>query len=231
MTCINQLKLNSLLIAFCLISITAFSQAPTEIKLASESNLIMIGKNKGNQNLLRWAPKNYALWQQLNTSGYILERYELNDHRVDWSTKTTLTRTALKPKSIEEWKASFAPENNLAAIAVQSIYGETKTLEDPEAGQFSGIVSQHMQQANLHGFGMLVADASMDIAQSMALAYIDSDISPDLSYAYKLYGAEGFHDVPVDTAWIILKRGKGAAIPQEDGKAATFRLLLLLPVD
>ena len=172
--------------AFLLFGLATQAQQPTNLKSPSEANLILLGKHAEGKNILRWAPRNYALWQSANEGGYLLHRYELKRGGIVWESEKQLTAQPLKPLSIEEWKANFEEENQLAAVAVQSLYGGTLEDENSPEGAFGDVVSQYMQQENLFGFGMLVADASAEVAASMALRFEDTEIEEGKMYVYRL---------------------------------------------
>jgi len=178
-----------------------------------ECNLILFGKATENGNVLRWAPTNYALWQACSQGGYVLDRYE-------WAAgKGILSQTAkkispapFKPMSLEQMKTKFKPEDKLAAIAAQALYG--KAIPPADATGFQAIVAQATQEENLFGFAMLAADASPEVASALALRWDDADVQPDKHYVYRLYSLANIEGEKMDTAWFHLDPKFEVPVPQ-----------------
>lgn len=178
-----------------------------------ERNLILFGKATEKGNVLRWAPTNYALWQACSQGGYVLDRYE-------WAAgKGILSQTAkkispapFKPLSLEQMKAKFKPEDKLAAIAAQALYG--KAIPPADATGFQAIVAQATQEENLFGFAMLAADASPELASALALRWDDADVQPGKHYVYRLYSVAKIEGETMDTAWFHLDPKFEVPVPQ-----------------
>ena len=201
------------------VSENSYAQASEDTTLLEPSRLIVLAKHDGTKNILRWAPKNYALWQAANENGYFIDRFELSENGLVEGSEKRLTTEGLVPLSIEQWKERFEPENKLAAVAVQTLYGSTEEIDAESA--FGGIVSQHMQQQNLFGFGMLVADASAEIANGMALRYDDYEIDPNKIYVYRIHTNIEDPNAQLDTAWIVARNDRVFTIPKVNTLSAT----------
>ncbi|HOJ04886.1 MAG TPA: hypothetical protein PK916_12885 [Bacteroidota bacterium] len=152
---------------------------------------------------LRWGAIDYVTWKAASAAGYIVERApfaQRNAGNLDpqW---TRLTPQPLRPLSIEQWRQRFAPEDSLAGAAVQSYFGESiGTSTDP----FGSLYEMYLQQQNLHGFGMFLADIRPDIADGYGLRFVDRGVSRGQSYLYRVFPATQREDLPMDTAYAVV---------------------------
>lgn len=144
----------------------------------------VIGYQEAGVNYLRWVPANYANWQALSQQGYHLYRYPMGERGADFSAGEQLTTVPLRAKSLEELKAQFGRDHQLAAIAAQGLYGEIERT--PEAGLAGGIVARHTQEENLFGFAMLAADADPELARALGLGWADKTAIAGKSYVYEV---------------------------------------------
>ena len=148
------------------------------------SGISVIGYQEAGVNYLRWVPANYASWQTLSQQGYHLDRYPMGERGADFSAGEQLTTVPLRAKSLEELKAQFGRDHQLAAIAAQGLYGEIERT--PEAGLAGGIVARHTQEENLFGFAMLAADADPELARALGLGWEDKTATAGKSYVYEV---------------------------------------------
>ena len=134
---------------------------------------------------LRWGFAEYPVWKAVTRAGLVIERAELrgspkSDVQLEWK---RLTAAPVKPLTLDEWKSRFLPEDSLAGAAVQTLYGQSVvTSSDP----FGSIVELHMQQQNLMGFALLLADLRADLASGLGLRYEDKDVTPGKGYFYRI---------------------------------------------
>lgn len=152
--------------------------------------------------VLRWGLSSYPAWKAATRAGVIIERAEVRgDRRIPQPlTWTRLTTTPLRPYTMDEWKARFAPEDSLAGAAVQTLYGQSvATSSDP----FGSIVEMHMQQQNLAGFALLLADMRPDLASGLGLRFVDRDVSPGKGYMYRISTQAMVDDLPIDTVNVL----------------------------
>ena len=131
--------------------------------------------------VLRWAPNEYVPWHVLNSAGYVVQRFEEGG---DWNIDTL---AIVKPWPIEKFKQKFAPEDSLAGVAVQLIYGGPLTRLDntkSEQGSMSGIVEVYEEQQSIVGLAMMVAELRPDLAEAMGLSFIDRTAKAGTNYSY-----------------------------------------------
>ncbi len=148
----------------------------------SNPSLAATGRFFGDSIVLRWGATSYPAWQAASRGGFVIERTDPRRAKngEEWE---LLTPTPIMPLTIEEWKRSYRPEDTLAGAAVQTLYGGTVTTEsDP----FGSIYETYLQQQNLVGFAMLLADVAPRLADGLGLRFVDRTIEPGLPYIYRV---------------------------------------------
>jgi uncharacterized protein len=189
---------------FALTSLPALSQTAApgpDQETLRQYNLQLLARSAADSIVLRWGATDYVTWQTASRAGYVIERAVLPPRgsvSLDpvWM---PLTPVAVKPLSIDEWKQRFAPEDSLAGAAVQSLYGESMvTTDDP----FGALYEMYLQQQNLHGFAMFLADIRPDLAEGMGLRYVDRTVEPGKAYLYRIFTESQHPDHSIDTAWV-----------------------------
>lgn len=164
-------------------------------------NLRLIARSYGDSVVLRWGTTTHTAWKVAGSKGYMIERYELRKELVARPTPTVLTASPVKPLTIDEWKARYRPEDTLAGAAVQALYGQTVvTSDDP----FGSIYEMYLQQKNMFGFALVLADIAPRIADGLGLRFVDRNIDRDRTYLYRIYSLANNPDEPIDTAFVVV---------------------------
>lgn len=139
----------------------------------------VLARPKGDKVLLRWAPDEFAPWYLANKYGYNILRMNLDDGVVDTIKKNLL------PMSLEQMKLSFEPTDSLAAAAAQMLYGKGSKLNDAIGGSGAdGIMQVYEEQQTRFAYAMLLSEIRPDIAEAMALMYVDKTAEKGERYMY-----------------------------------------------
>lgn len=170
--------------------------------LPAGPNLHLIARSYGDSVVLRWGTSTHTAWKVANSGGYVVQRFEIR--RDADGTPMQLTPSTIKPLTIEEWKARYSPEDTLAGAAVQSLYGQAiVTSDDP----FGSIYEMYLQQQNLHGFALLLADMEPRLADGLGLRFVDRSFTKGRTYLYRVYSPASNPDEPIDTAFVVVTTG------------------------
>lgn len=139
----------------------------------------VLARPKGDRVLLRWAPDEFAPWYLANKYGYNILRMNLDEGVVDTIKKNLL------PMSLEQMKQSFEPTDSLAAAAAQMLYGKGSKLNDAIGGSGAdGIMQVYEEQQTRFAYAMLLSEIRPDIAEAMALMYVDKTAEKGERYMY-----------------------------------------------
>lgn len=137
-----------------------------------------LARAKGNKVLLRWAPDEFAPWYLANKYGYNILRMG-KDGVVD-----TLQK-ALKPYTVEQMKERFEPSDSLAGAAVQMLYGKGSELNTAIGTDGAeGIMQIYEEQQTRFAYAMLLSEIRPDLAEAMALMYVDNSAVKNAEYSY-----------------------------------------------
>lgn len=160
----------------------------------------ILAQPRGDSVVLRWGPSNAWAWNQLNKTGYIIERIDITESQKP--KKELLVSRPLKPMTPEEMKKNFTIQNKYAAIEAQSLYGTNfNTNLRKGAG---GIEDKANTGSNRFGFAMMVADYDADVATAAALRFTDKKVQRGGIYFYRIYPAAAIPDGRIDTAAIMV---------------------------
>ena len=139
----------------------------------------VLARPKGDRVLLRWAPDEFAPWYLANKYGYNILRMNLDEGVVDTIKKNLL------PMSLEQMKLSFEPTDSLAAAAAQMLYGKGSKLNEAIGGSGAdGIMQVYEEQQTRFAYAMLLSEIRPDIAEAMALMYVDKTAEKGERYMY-----------------------------------------------
>lgn len=131
--------------------------------------------------ILRWAPPEYAPWVFINEWGYRVLRQH---YAADGSLQTDTLKAHFRPMPLEDMQKHFQPTDSLAGAAAQLLYGK----EDPDA-QYPGkhdksIMEQIEDQQTKFAYAMLLSEIRPDLAEAMALRYVDRTAKAGQRYEY-----------------------------------------------
>ena len=146
-------------------------------------NINVVARTYGDRVYVRWAPDEYVPWKVLNGYGYLVQRVT---HFDNGDLQSDTIASCVHPISRKQFMERFAENDSLAGAAVQTIFGQTTSLDQTEhvPGTPGSIMEVYEEQQNLFGFAMLIADLRPDLAEAMGLAYTDRDVRPGRSYDY-----------------------------------------------
>ncbi len=165
------------------------------------SKIMMLARSYGDSIVLRWAAEDYVSWQYLNHVGVdVLRMYhDPMGYHVD-----TLAH-ALKPASLEELRAAYPESDSLASMAMGMLYGEGKMRQDQSrygVGTLGALLDVHGDQQMTFGFAVLLSEWRMDLADRMAMRFVDRDVKVGRTYEYNILPA-----VPDASGHLMFKSG------------------------
>ena len=137
----------------------------------------VLTRTKGDSVILRWAPDEFAPWAFGNEWGYNVFRVDSKGH-ID-----TLT-IGLRPMPLEKMKQHFAPNDSLAGAAAQMLYRRGTVLDSAASKGSNGLISIYDEQQTRFAYAMLLAEIRPDLAEAMALKFVDRNVKKGASYKY-----------------------------------------------
>ena len=149
-----------------------------------------ISKSDGSNVYIRWVPLNYETFQQGNNHGYSIIRRTIavNGTRLslaDQHNSTIYLDSLLLPLPEMDWE-DMADTSDFAGVAAGAIHGEDFEVDSLSGSDVVKAYSQTTERQNRFGFGLFAADQSFDIAENMALGFIDSTAISGELYLYRI---------------------------------------------
>ncbi len=148
---------------------------------------------------IRWAVDQPVAWKRANDYGYTIERFTVSrdGNPLETPEKKVLTKTPILPAPIAAWEKAVHT-NDYAAILAQALYGETFEIEGSEPGSLLQIVNKAKELEQRFSFALIAADMNFKAAQLAGLGYIDTQISTNEKYLYRIKVA-----IPKEASTII----------------------------
>lgn len=141
-------------------------------------SVLVLARAKGDKVLLRWAPDEFAPW-------YLANKYGYNVIRTDKNGVVDTLQAGLKPYSLEHMKERFEPSDSLAGAAVQMLYGKGTELNTAIGiDGAEGIMQVYEEQQTRFAYAMLLSEIRPDLAEAMALMYVDNSAVKNAEYSY-----------------------------------------------
>ena len=164
---------------------TAFGQT-------SFDTLMMKGIATQSDVRLRWMPKDYQIWQKGVNNKYRLERTTIyyQDSTLDFgamSQSRVVLSDNITPLSATEFESNFPSSDSIAYLAKELMYSTELEPVRSDSNNLADAVAYNENIESKFMFSMIVAEQSFDVAQAQGLGFIDTNVSPDYTYLYKLF--------------------------------------------
>jgi hypothetical protein len=185
------------------------------------AHLVLIARADNDSVVLRWAPSTAGAWRIANKLGFHIERVQIKTGGVlDTSTRKRLDAKIIKPWTLDELKNKFKEREDFVGIAGQTMYGKTFTTPDIDKGSVNELVYAAEELENRYGFAMLAADNDPKAAEVMGLRWVDKDVHPGETYAYRVFTASRDTTYRIDTGYCVIDVAPFVKPPSPEGLTA-----------
>ena len=151
-------------------------------RVVENSRINLLVRTYGDSIVLRWAPNDYAAWRYLNRVGVNILRYKVGDV----VTVDTLAY-ALKPASLNEWRAKYLTTDSTAVIAMGTLYsagGYTQEQSKYGKGSMHAMMGVHDDQQMRFAVAVLTSEWRRDVAEMLAMRFVDYNVKKGEKYEY-----------------------------------------------
>jgi hypothetical protein len=172
-----------------------------------DAHIMLVAKATGEGVVLRWAPDMPGAFHILNTYGYRIERIRVGaDGEIDPAPAEMLTPEPLKPWPLDEWKRRIMQDTTQISLAVaaQLMHGTFVTPPKNPDDDLEVLRNGVRDAENRFGFALMLADTDPQIAEGMALRFVDREVRPGERVIYRVMPAQQATDYVIDTAVIVL---------------------------
>jgi uncharacterized protein len=166
--------------------------------------LTLIARYYGDSAVLRWGFDAPYAWTEINASGFVVERIELDEKNIPAS-KEFLEMARLKSWSLEDFKNRMPRTDTLGMVAAQCLYGKPATTglnNQPIAAD--DLKTQADMAENRFRMAQFAADLSPRAAESLGWRWVDRNIKPNRKYLYRIFSPIPANFFKIDTTGFIL---------------------------
>lgn len=159
-----------------------------------ESSIHLLVRTYGDSIVLRWAGADYATQHYLYRVGVNITRYDLSNMHCD-----TLA-LALKPWTKEKFRNTYPESDSIAYAGLGMIFNKTYVGAEGTgypAGSFGSLVEMHDDQQFRHAISVLVSEWRPDVANGLAMRWVDKDVKKNHEYEYVIQPAEWDNRLPI----------------------------------
>ncbi len=181
------------------------SAALAKKDLPLHAHIAVIARAFGDSVVVRWAPSKPGGWLFGNKNGYVVERYVISGNLSKGPVPfERLNAQPAKPLTLEDWKKNSKPEDRLAAIAAQVLYGKQMVTKGAYGGGLSYIKFAADELENRWGFALFAADNSAHAADGLGLRLVDRTVKPGQKIIYRVYAVSGDASYHLDTGAVMV---------------------------
>lgn len=151
------------------------------------ADIMVLSRRYADSVVLRWAVSTAGGWHIAKSRGFRIYRMELTDSMKIDTTKGNKLITgdsAIMPWSINEWKRKGGETNNFKALAAQALYG--KDFSTSQDNGTESILNRMSEFETRWSFAMLAADIDAEVADGLALRFVDKNVLPNKRYVYSV---------------------------------------------
>lgn len=151
------------------------------------SQMKLLVRTYGDSVVLRWAPTDYAAWRYVNRVGVDVLRIDLETAEID-----TLAHI-LKPTPLERFRQLYPETDSTAMMGMGSIYNQKGTnpkATRDEEGSMGSLFDIHQDQQMQLGVAVLVSEWRPDVANHMAMRWVDRTAKRGKKYSYSVVSSE-----------------------------------------
>lgn len=210
--------MKKILFSTLLFAVSAIVASAQNVPLDSSQSYAIAAFVKEGHVILRWAPRDFGVWQLANSNGYVLERSTLPKSEekdpADFSKLRYERLGTFKPLSLNEWKTR-TDTNQLANVtAAQALYGKAKYTPAAGGGGMGALREKSMEQNMRHAFAIYAADLLPEAAQGLGMRFEDKTITNDNRYIYRIFNIPSKKGYGTDTAYVVVDPAFLSTIPK-----------------
>lgn len=141
----------------------------------------MLARTYGDSIVLRWAGEDYVTQQSLYRTG-------VDIYRVDSKGGADSLVGHLKPWTLDQLR-EFYPQSDSVALMVMELMSGKRMQPDQTRnmpGTMGALLELHDDQQTRFGFSVLLSEWRPDLANKMAMRWVDYDVKPGETYEYIL---------------------------------------------
>ena len=150
------------------------------------SKIHLLTRAYGDSIVLRWVAEDFTSYNYLARLGVNVLRVPKLDASGKPYERMRIDTLAygLLPKTLDQFRSTYAPNDSNAYIAMGLLYGEKENYHKDNDGFADQTQNRSGDQDISYGFTMLVADWRKDLAADLAVRFTDRNVEAGATYDY-----------------------------------------------
>ena len=150
-----------------------------------QAGIYLIARAYGDSVVLRWGAEDYVTQRTLDEDGLMIVRYDYTPEGNDPVCDTLVAD--LRPWTLEQFEAAYPQEDSIARMAMGVMYSKSGVRPDQTKaapGTLGSFYEIYQDQQMKQAFRMLLAEWRKDVAERMAMRWVDRNVRPGHEYEY-----------------------------------------------
>ncbi len=150
-----------------------------------QAGIHLLARSYGDSIVLRWGAEDYVTQRTLDEVGVMVVRYDYNPEGDDPFCDTLVTN--LRPWTQQQFDEAYAESDSIALMAKGIMFSKSGLRPDQtkaSPGSLASLYEIYQDQMMNQAFRLLVAEWRRDLADHMALRWIDKNVRPGHTYEY-----------------------------------------------
>ena len=155
------------------------------------SKIRLLTRSYGDSIVLRWLAEDWVSYKYLADFGVNVLRVQHREMPTDPSAikdfsplQIDTLAYALKPLTLDQFRAKYADADSLALVPQGLLYGEAENYKQSKPGTMTHNLELNSEQDITYAFAMIVAEWRKDLAEDMAVRLTDRNVERGASYDY-----------------------------------------------
>lgn len=171
--------------------------------------------------VLRWAPARAGGWVIANRLGYHVERIRINtDRKSPPGAPERLSIAPIVPWKLDEWRTRTRPDQTLAAVAAQVLYGKVSIPKATEQKHLNALQRAADELSDRYSFALFAADCDPFAATGLGLRLVDHNVKEGDRFLYRVFVAGHDSTYSFDTAYVLVDVKAYSPAPAPPGLTA-----------
>ena len=151
----------------------------------------LLTRSYGDSIVLRWLAEDWVSYKYLADFGVNVLRVSHRELPADPSDLSNFNPLqidtlayALKPLTLEQFRAKYAADDSLALVPQGLLWGEAENYKQSKPGTMTHNLDLNSEQDITYALAMMVAEWRKDLAEDMAVRLTDRTAEPGVTYDY-----------------------------------------------
>lgn len=147
----------------------------------------VLSRSYGDSIVLRWLVEDPGVWMLSNGHGWQVSTFKSSCDTC-YEEMVFIGGDTIRAMTLEEMQAKFSPENLIAGVAAQALYGHSvfPTKQSPGQGFTDFVFRRHQEQTQRQFLAYFAAEQDAQVASALGMRVVDKNVKIGESYEYTI---------------------------------------------